>query len=130
MGSRTKVFTATAEPPVDVDEPADSIPFDPLFRTSAASSVRGCGTPSINFIRIALPAFKHAVVEVGFRVVGVHPFWQRDCAIEGAVAALPTDLHPSEDLHASAAIKAHLAGVLLRRVAKQLASPPIAGIAP
>jgi carbon-monoxide dehydrogenase medium subunit len=50
--------------------------------------------------------------------------------VEGAVAALTADLHPSEDLQASAAVKAHLAGVLLRRVAKQLASPRIEGIAP
>jgi len=38
--------------------------------------------------------------------------------IDGAVAAL--DLEPEEDIQASAAVKMHLAGVLLRRVAKQL----------
>jgi CO/xanthine dehydrogenase FAD-binding subunit len=36
---------------------------------------------------------------------------------------LGEDLHPSEDIQASAAVKLHLAGVLLRRVAKQLAAP-------
>ena len=43
--------------------------------------------------------------------------------LEGAVAALAMDLHPSDDLQATAAVKSHLAGVLLRRVAKQLAMP-------
>lgn len=38
--------------------------------------------------------------------------------IDAAVAAL--DLQPHDDVHASAAVKKHLAGVLLRRVAKQL----------
>lgn len=38
--------------------------------------------------------------------------------IEGAVAAL--DLEPQDDVQATAAVKKHLAGVLLRRVAKQL----------
>ena len=59
---------------------------------------------------------------------------------EAAVAALRTDLHPGgdlqgdlqddlqDDLQASAAVKAHLAGVLLRRVAQQLASPRIKGV--
>jgi carbon-monoxide dehydrogenase medium subunit len=38
--------------------------------------------------------------------------------VEGAVAAL--DLDPPDDVQASGAVKKHLAGVLLRRVAKQL----------
>jgi carbon-monoxide dehydrogenase medium subunit len=38
--------------------------------------------------------------------------------VDGAVAAL--DLDPQDDVQASAAVKKHLAGVLLRRVAKQL----------
>ena len=38
--------------------------------------------------------------------------------VEGAVAAL--DLDPQDDVQASAAVKKHLAGVLLRRVAQQL----------
>ncbi len=39
-------------------------------------------------------------------------------SVDEAVKAL--DLDPSDDLHASGAVKKHLAGVLLRRVAKQL----------
>jgi carbon-monoxide dehydrogenase medium subunit len=41
--------------------------------------------------------------------------------VDEAVKAL--DLEPSDDLQASGAVKKHLAGVLLRRVAKQLAEP-------
>jgi carbon-monoxide dehydrogenase medium subunit len=40
--------------------------------------------------------------------------------IEAAVAALASDLNPSDDVQATAATKRHLAGVLLRRVTKQL----------
>jgi carbon-monoxide dehydrogenase medium subunit len=42
---------------------------------------------------------------------------------EDAVAALGRDLKPDGDVQASAAAKRHLAGVLLGRVAKQLAEP-------
>jgi len=41
--------------------------------------------------------------------------------VEAAVAAL--DLDPHDDVQATAAVKKHLAGVLLRRVAKQLMEP-------
>ena len=41
--------------------------------------------------------------------------------VDAAVAAL--DLDPPDDVQASAAVKKHLAGVLLRRVAKQLMEP-------
>jgi aerobic carbon-monoxide dehydrogenase medium subunit len=40
--------------------------------------------------------------------------------IDAAVAALKTDLNPPDDVQASGATKLHLAGVLLRRVAKDL----------
>ena len=43
--------------------------------------------------------------------------------LDGAVDLLGEDLHPSDDIQASAAVKLHLAGVLLRRVAKQLTTP-------
>jgi carbon-monoxide dehydrogenase medium subunit len=42
-------------------------------------------------------------------------------SIDDAVKAL--DLEPSDDVHATGAVKKHLAGVLLRRVAKQLMEP-------
>jgi carbon-monoxide dehydrogenase medium subunit len=38
--------------------------------------------------------------------------------VEGAVASL--DLNPNDDIHATGAVRKHLAGVLLRRVAVQL----------
>jgi carbon-monoxide dehydrogenase medium subunit len=43
--------------------------------------------------------------------------------IDAAVSALSNDLNPSDDVQATAATKRHLAGVLLRRVAKQLMEP-------
>ncbi len=42
-----------------------------------------------------------------------------DGSVDDAVAAL--DLDPPDDIQATGAVKKHLAGVLLRRVAKQLA---------
>jgi carbon-monoxide dehydrogenase medium subunit len=42
-------------------------------------------------------------------------------SVDDAVNVL--DLDPSDDIHATGAVKKHLAGVLLRRVAKQLAEP-------
>jgi aerobic carbon-monoxide dehydrogenase medium subunit len=44
--------------------------------------------------------------------------------LEGAVAALSVDLHPNDDVQATAAVRTHLAGVLLRRVARQLMAAP------
>lgn len=43
--------------------------------------------------------------------------------IEAALAALADDIDPTDDMHASAGAKRHLAGVLLRRVAAQLQDP-------
>ena len=43
--------------------------------------------------------------------------------IDDAVKALASDLDPSDDVQATGATKRHLAGVLLRRVAKQLMEP-------
>lgn len=43
-----------------------------------------------------------------------------DGDVEAAVGALAQDLDPPDDVQASGAVKRHLAGVLLRRVAKQL----------
>jgi carbon-monoxide dehydrogenase medium subunit len=80
-----------------------------------------------------------ALCEIRLIYFGVGPVAVRACNaerwletgdVERAVSALSADLHPSDDLQASAAVKAHLAGVLLRRVAQQLASPRIAGVMP
>jgi carbon-monoxide dehydrogenase medium subunit len=43
--------------------------------------------------------------------------------VEAAVSALADGLAPPDDMHASGAVKIHLAGVLLRRVARQLGAP-------
>ncbi len=42
---------------------------------------------------------------------------------EAAVKALGTDLDPPDDIQETGAVKTHLAGVLLRRVAAQLTGP-------
>ncbi len=47
-----------------------------------------------------------------------------DGDVEAAVKALADDLEPTDDVQASGAVKTHLAGVLLRRVAQQLARAP------
>ena len=47
-----------------------------------------------------------------------------DGDVEAAVSALAGDLDPPDDIHASGAVKMHLAGVLLRRVAQQLGRAP------
>ena len=47
-----------------------------------------------------------------------------DGDVEVAVSALAGDLDPPDDIHASGAVKMHLAGVLLRRVAQQLGRAP------
>ena len=47
-----------------------------------------------------------------------------DGDVEAAVKALADDLEPTDDVQASGAVKTHLAGVLLRRVAQQLAWAP------
>jgi len=44
--------------------------------------------------------------------------------IDDAVAALAGDLDPPDDIQETGAVKRHLAGVLLRRVARQLAEQP------
>jgi carbon-monoxide dehydrogenase medium subunit len=44
--------------------------------------------------------------------------------VDAAVSALATDLNPPDDIQASGAVKTHLAGVLLRRVARQLVEAP------
>jgi carbon-monoxide dehydrogenase medium subunit len=43
-----------------------------------------------------------------------------DGDVKAAVSALADDLDPTDDMHTSGAVKTHLAGVLLRRVAQQL----------
>jgi len=44
--------------------------------------------------------------------------------VEAAVRALAQDLNPPDDVQASGTVKTHLAGVLLRRVARQLEQAP------
>jgi carbon-monoxide dehydrogenase medium subunit len=69
-------------------------------------------------------------VRLAFFGVGVTPVRARGAEaalaggdVEAAVAALATDLNPPDDVQATGAVKRHLAGVLLRRVSRQLMEP-------
>lgn len=66
-------------------------------------------------------------VRLAFFGVGATPVRARSAeaalasgGVDQAVAALAQDLDPSDDVQASGAVRRHLAGVLLRRVARQL----------
>src|SRR6266545_580530 len=59
-----------------------------------------------------------------YAMVGLAACAQADGDVEGAASALADDFEPSNDMHASSEVKAHLAGVLLRRVARQLGRAP------
>jgi carbon-monoxide dehydrogenase medium subunit len=74
---------------------------------------------------------KLADVRLAFFGVGSTPLRARNAeaalaggSIDDAVAALAQDLDPPDDVQATGAVKRHLAGVLLRRAARQLAEPP------
>jgi carbon-monoxide dehydrogenase medium subunit len=70
-------------------------------------------------------------VRLAYFGVGVTPVRARNAEralaegdVDAAVAALARDLDPPDDVQASGAVKRHLAGVLLRRVAQQLMEHP------
>src|SRR5262249_46497592 len=69
-------------------------------------------------------------VRLAFFGVGATPVRARNAEqalaagdVEAAVAALARDLDPPDDVQAEGAVKRHLAGVLLRRIARQLSEP-------
>ena len=71
-----------------------------------------------------------AAVRLVFFGIGATPVRARNAEtaltggdIDAAIAALARDLDPPDDVQATGAVKKHLAGVLLRRVARQLAEP-------
>jgi aerobic carbon-monoxide dehydrogenase medium subunit len=72
-----------------------------------------------------------ADVRLAFFGVGAPPLRARRAetalaggTVDDAVAALGDDLDPPDDVQATGTVKKHLAGVLLRRVARQLMEPP------
>jgi aerobic carbon-monoxide dehydrogenase medium subunit len=86
-----------------------------------------------DYAMVGLAACAHADgarlgdVRLAYFGVGSMPMRARDAEtelargdIDAAVGALRNDLDPPDDIQASGAVKHHLAGVLLRRVAKQL----------
>jgi carbon-monoxide dehydrogenase medium subunit len=73
-----------------------------------------------------------ADVRLAFFGVGATPVRARHAEtalaagdVDAAVAALARDLDPPDDVQAEGAVKRHLAGVLLRRVARQLSETPL-----
>jgi carbon-monoxide dehydrogenase medium subunit len=87
-----------------------------------------------DYAMVGLAACAHAAgkglkdVRLAFFGVGATPLRAKKAEaalaggdVDAAVAAL--DLDPDDDVQASGAVKQHLAGVLLRRVAKQLMEP-------
>ena len=69
-------------------------------------------------------------VRLAFFGVGATPMRARKAEaalagddVDASIAALAEDIDPPDDVQASGAVKRHLAGVLLRRVARQLAEP-------
>jgi aerobic carbon-monoxide dehydrogenase medium subunit len=83
-----------------------------------------------DYALVGLAAASHAeprAIRLAYFGVGTTPVRARAAEtalvrgdVNAAVAAVARDLEPSGDVHASAAAKRHLAGVLLRRVAAQV----------
>jgi carbon-monoxide dehydrogenase medium subunit len=112
------------------------------IRISAANAATRAGFAELarrhgDYARVGLAAGARADgktladVRLAYFGVGAVPVRARNAEIalsasdlDGALAALGSDLHPNDDLHATAAVKTQLAGVLLRRVAKQLMAAP------
>jgi carbon-monoxide dehydrogenase medium subunit len=105
----------------------------PATRVGFAELARRHGDYAMVGLAAAARADGHnlADVRLAFFGVGATPLRAREAAtalaggsIDDAVAALAQDLDPPDDVQATGAVKRHLAGVLLRRVARQLAEPP------
>jgi aerobic carbon-monoxide dehydrogenase medium subunit len=116
-----EVLTAIRVP---IAQPGDRFGFAELARRhgdyalvglAAAARARGDGSHAIRLAYFGVGATpiraRHAETALA------------DGNIEAAAAALARDLDPQPDVHASSAAKRHLAGVLLRRVSKQLSTP-------
>jgi carbon-monoxide dehydrogenase medium subunit len=108
------------------------VPAAPGMRFAFAELARRHGDYAIAGLAAAARAEGGALAEVRlvFFGLGVMPVRARRAEtalaagdVEAAVAALAEDLDPPADLQASATVKRHLAGVLLRRAARQLAEP-------
>jgi aerobic carbon-monoxide dehydrogenase medium subunit len=112
-----EVITAIRIP---VAQPRDRFGFAELARRHGDYALVGLAAAS----RAEPPAIRLAYFGVGTTPVRART---AETALAGgdldaAVAALAHDLEPNGDVHASAAAKRHLAGVLLRRVAAQLSA--------
>jgi carbon-monoxide dehydrogenase medium subunit len=108
----------------------------PQTRVGFAEFSRRLGDYAIAGLGACARAYPNGLgdVRLAFFGIGVTPVRARaaeqalsgvldDARVAGAVAALRQDLDPDDDVQASGKLKHHLAGVLLRRVARQLAEP-------
>jgi carbon-monoxide dehydrogenase medium subunit len=112
------------------------------IRVPAANAAHRCGFAELarrhgDYAMVGLAACARADgarladVRLAFFGVGATPVRARKAEValakgtlNDAVAALADDLDPTDDVQATATVKRHLAGVLLRRVAAQLAEKP------
>jgi carbon-monoxide dehydrogenase medium subunit len=108
----------------------------PETRIGFAEFSRRLGDYAIAGLAACARAYPNGLgdVRLAFFGLGVTPVRARSAEITltgpldeerlaAAVAALDQDLSPHDDVQASGKLKKHLAGVLLRRVAQQLAEP-------
>jgi carbon-monoxide dehydrogenase medium subunit len=126
----------TALSPADVLTAIRIPAATPETRVGFAEFSRRHGDYAIAGLAACARAYPNGLgdVRLAFFGVGVTPVRARaaesaltgvmdDDRIAGAVAALQQDLTPGDDVQSSGKLKQHLAGVLLRRVARQLAEP-------
>ena len=107
---------------LDPPEPGDAAGFAELARRSGDYAMVGLAAHRGRKDGLRLAYFSAGPVPVLARHAGAA--LDRDPAdLATAIAALPRDLAPHDDLQASAATRLHLAGVLLRRVMNELAPP-------
>jgi carbon-monoxide dehydrogenase medium subunit len=113
-----EVLTAVRVPVADVDTRVGFAEFARRHGDYAMAGLAACARAD---------GKRLAGVRLAYFGVGATPVRARNAEaalaggdIEAAVAALASDLEPPDDVQASSAVKAHLASVLLRRVAKQL----------
>jgi aerobic carbon-monoxide dehydrogenase medium subunit len=110
---------------VPVAQPGDRFGFAELARRHGDYAMVGLAASA------RANSTKLADVRLAFFGVDATPVRARNAEqalaagdVDAAVAALARDLDPPDDVQAEGTVKRHLAGVLLRRVARQLSEPP------
>jgi carbon-monoxide dehydrogenase medium subunit len=116
------VLTAIRIPAADADTRVGFAEFARRHGDYAMVGLAACARADGQHLR----DLRLAYFGVGSTPVRAHHAEQAltDRDIDAAVHALAQDLNPPDDVQASGAVKIHLAGVLLRRVARQLDQVP------